>query len=617
LTQTNIPQADVPANSAPAVVPKGEKGYNAYLLKRCLRYFAPYKLKILLAILGMIAAAAADGTIAYLVKPAMDDVFIRRDETALIVIPLAFLAVLFIKAGGRLTQNYMMQSCGLLVLERLRDELYNKIIKMPVAFYERAQVGMLMSRVINDVGTIRDSLPAIIMIVRQVLIMAALLVVVYKQNWQLAIFSTIVLPLAFFPFFYFGRRLRKLGRKSQSVLAGASVVLQEIFSGIRIIKAFATEKKEGERFSKENRNILKIALKRALAGEFSSASMEMVIAVGTALVFYFGASKVLSGEMTQGEFFSFVTGLAMIYEPVRKLNTANNSIQGALAGAERVFEVLDSDAYIPESGGQLELKDSFEELRFENVTFGYSERSPALLNINLTLRKGERLALVGPSGAGKSTFVSLLPRFYDPGSGCVTLNGVDLRAYTLPSLRTSMSIVSQDNFLFNCSVYDNIAYGQKKPDAEDPQALREQVMSAARAAYAHDFIMEMPEGYATVIGERGVKLSGGQKQRITIARAIAKNAPLLILDEATSALDSESEKIVQRALENLMQGRTSIIIAHRLSTVLSSDRILVMDKGEIAAEGTHAQLIAASPLYARLYRMQFGAQEGASQNLQG
>jgi subfamily B ATP-binding cassette protein MsbA len=311
--------------------------------------------------------------------------------------------------------------------------------------------------------------------------------------------------------------------------------------------------------------------------------------------------------MTPGEFFSFVAGLAMLYEPIRKLNNANNSVQTALAGAERVFELLDSPGYIPESGGSFELAEEFEELRFKNVSFAYHGDAQALRNINLTLRRGERLALVGPSGAGKSTFVSLLPRFYDPVSGRITLNGRDLRDYTLPSLRQSMSIVSQDNFLFACSVYDNIAYGRTGPCPEDLGKTEERVMAAAKAAYAHDFIMQMPEGYATPIGERGVKLSGGQKQRITIARAIAKDAPILILDEATSSLDSEAEKIVQLALENLMRGRTSIIIAHRLSTVLASDRILVMNKGEIAAEGPHSLLLETSPLYAKLYKMQFGA----------
>ncbi|MDR2826262.1 MAG: hypothetical protein LBV76_05650, partial [Deltaproteobacteria bacterium] len=265
------PAAPTSAPPALKIVPAGQKGYNLYLLKRSVAYFSPYKLKILLAIVAMITAAAADGATAYLVKPAMDEVFIKRDETAIIIIPLAFLFVMLLKAGGRLTQNYMMQSCGLGVLERLRDELYNKIINMPVAFYEKAEIGMLMSRVMNDVGQIRSSLPALIMIVRQLLVMAALLTVVYSQNWQLAIFSTIVLPLAFFPFFYFGRKLRKLGRKNQSILASASVVLQEIFSGIRIIKAFAAERREGQRFNVENRNILKISLKRTLASEFSSA----------------------------------------------------------------------------------------------------------------------------------------------------------------------------------------------------------------------------------------------------------------------------------------------------------------------------------------------------------
>ncbi|MDR2892807.1 MAG: ABC transporter ATP-binding protein/permease [Deltaproteobacteria bacterium] len=579
----------------------GSRQYSWYLLKRCLKYFAPYKLRILIAMLGMAAAAASEAATAYLVKPVMDDIFLSQDpgnRTMLYLVPLAFVVVTLCKGGGRLVQNYMMQSCGLKVLERLRDELYNKIIKLPLRFYETTQIGMLMSRIINDVGTVRTSLPSAIMIVRQFLTMGALVGVAYYQNWKLAIVGTLVLPLAMFPFVHFGRRLRKLGRKGQAILSEATVILQEILSGIRVVKAFSMEASEGQHFDKANKGILKVALRRTLTTESSSAVMEMIGALGIGTVLFYGGMQVLDGEATAGTFFSFVTALALLYEPMKKLTIAYNDIQSALAGAERVFAMLDSTEIVEESGGDKVMEHSFTSLEFDNVSFSYDGQRDALSNLNLTVRSGERLALVGPSGGGKTTFVNLLPRFYDPTSGVIRMDGQDLREFTLPSLRAGISIVSQDNFLFNCSIRDNIAYGQA-------EFTDEQVVAAAKSAYAHDFIMDMPEGYNTIIGERGVKLSGGQKQRLTIARAIAKDAPLLILDEATSALDSESEKIVQKALENLMQGRTSIVIAHRLSTVLNSDRILVIEAGKVAAAGTHRELLETSPLYAKLYQMQF------------
>lgn len=589
----------------PDAVPEcGGKHYNRYLLKRCLTYFWPYKWKIALATLAMLLAGLCDAGTAYLVKPAMDEIFLNKDKAFLVLIPIAYLIITLVKNGGKLTQNYMMQSVGLKVLEVLRDQLFTKIIRLPLRYYEGAQVGHLMSRVINDVALIRGSMPAIIILVRQIVTMVSLMFVVYYQDWKLALLATVVLPVAFLPFVYFGKRLRRLSRKGQAIYADASVVLNEILSGIRVVKAFSNEDEESDRFDRENRRLLRVALKQSMSGEFSSAAMELVGAFAIGLVLYYGGSQVIEGQSTPGTFFSFVAALALLYEPVKKITNANNNIQAALSGAERVFEILDSDKDVEETGGDVELptRPGELELRLENVDFNYNPEAAALKNVNLTIRQGERLAIVGPSGAGKTTFVNLIPRFYDPSSGRITLNGVDLREYSLPSLRKNISIVSQDNFLFNQTVRENIAYGQ-------PGFTDEQVIRAARAAYAHDFIMDMPEGYGTVVGERGVRLSGGQKQRLTIARAIAKDAPILILDEATSALDSESEKIVQKALENLMQGRTSIVIAHRLSTVLASDRIVVMQNGVIEAVGRHRELLETSPLYSKLYAMQFGESE--------
>ncbi len=572
------------------------------IFKRSLGYFRPYLFYVFLACIAMVVTALCNAGTAWLVKPALDDIFIEKDATMLILIPVAFMAVSLGKVGARMAQNYLMQYCGYKVLEDLRDELFAKIIKLPLRFYERTQVGMLMSRILGDVTSVRTSMPALVMIIRQIIIVIGLLCVAISQNPKLSFVALVVMPIAFYPFYYFGRRLRKLGRDGQAKSADVSIVLQEILSGIRVVKAFCTETHESKRFDKENRRLLRISLKQGIASEFSSCIMEMIGALGISMVLWYGGMQVIEGTATPGTFFSFVTALIMLYEPIKKMSSSSNDIQRALAGAERVFSIIDSDEVLIEKSGNVVFAGPFRELQFENVDFAYNETSGNVLSdVSVTIRAGERVAIVGPSGGGKTTFVNMIPRFYDPDSGTIRINGTSLAEYTLDSLRHNISMVSQDSFLFNLSVRDNIAYGMSGVTEDD-------IVAAAKAAFVHDFVEKMPGGYNTVVGERGVMLSGGQKQRITIARALVKNAPLLILDEATSALDSESERVVQQALENLMVGRTSIVIAHRLSTVLNSDRILVMDKGRLVAAGPHAELLQTSPLYARLYAMQFNLQ---------
>lgn len=569
------------------------------LFKRCLSYFWPYKFRIFISLISMAIVAACSAAAAFLVKPALDDIFINKDKQALIFIPIALVVVFIIKGIFRFLQNYEMNYCGLKVLETLRNELHSKIVRLPIYFFDENQTGMLMSRILSDVTLIRASLPSLVMLIRQVLTMLGLLFVVFYRDPYLATFAVLVLPIAVYPFIYFGKKLRKLGRKNQSKISDVSSFLQEIFSGIKVVKAFSTEEKEDKNFQKENSRLVNIAIKEIKYNELSSPVMEFIGAVGAGLVVWYGGSQVVAGESTPGTFFSFMTALVMLYDPLKKLTSANLTIQKALAGAERVFQILDSPELAIERAGEKELKPPFKELVFKDVTFTYpGSEKPALQNINLTIKNGEKVAIVGPSGAGKSTLVNLIPRFYIQQKGTIFLNGLPLEEYSLTSLRLFMGIVSQDNFLFNTTIRENIRYGLT-------EASEEEVIAAAKAAYAHDFIMKLPQQYDTVIGERGVKLSGGQKQRITIARAILKNPPLLILDEATSALDTESERIVQKALDNLMAKRTSIVIAHRLSTVLSSDKIVVLNQGEIVAIGKHEELLNNCELYRKIYEMQF------------
>ena len=576
------------------------------LALRVFRYFLPYKWAMVVALLASAVVSGTTAGTAWLIKPALDDIFIRQDGTALLYVPLAFIVLTALKGAGRYLQNWCMHYSALHVLETMRQELFQKIITLPLHFYEESQVGALMSRVINDVGMIRQSLPAFIQIIRQVITMISLLYVVFQQNFELACWAIIVLPVAGFPLSLFSRALRRYGRKNAEVNASISSMLQELLSGIRVIKAFATEKQETGRFNKENARIININFRQSCVSELSSPVMELIGAIGIGLVIWYGGREVIQGDMTPGTFFAFMGALAMLYTPFKSLNGANMNVQNALAGAERVFAILDDPALKTERGGTLPLDEPFRELTFRDVSLHYGDEStPALRGVSLTVKAGERIAFVGPSGAGKTTLVNLIPRFYDPQRGEILLNGKPLKEYSLASLRRSVSMVSQDAFLFDMTIAENIAYGRDLSSELDMDRVR----SAAVAAYADGFIRELPEGYETPIGERGVRLSGGQKQRLTIARALLKDAPLLILDEATSALDSESEHMVQKALDNLMLNRTSLIIAHRLSTILEADRIVVMECGRIVDIGRHEELLGRCELYTRLYNMQFRAHE--------
>lgn len=579
------------------------ENHTVKLLRRSLSYFLPYKLLIIasFAALGIVALSTAGA--AYLVQPALDEIFINKDQTALVLVPFLLVGVFLAKGLGLFIQKYLMSYCGTKVLEQLRYELFAKIICLPLDFFGETRVGMLMSRIISDVNLISASLPELIRIIQHSLTMVGLIGLVLYRDAQLAFWACLIFPLAVYPVIYFGRKLRKIGRKYQSKLADISSHLQESFNGLRVVKAFASEEFEKNKFRLVSNNLARIGIRGKMYNQLSSPIMELIGAVGAGLVIWYGGSQVVAGHRTPGEFFSFMTALIMLYDPFKSISQANNTIQQAMAGAERVFEILDSAELVEETGGTIEYSPPFTTLSFERVSFFYpGSPEPALKGIDLTINAGERIALVGQSGAGKTTFAHLVPRFHDCTEGTIRLNGRPLSDYTLASLRTNIGIVSQDPFLFNLSVRDNIAYGQPGTD----QILVEQ---AAKAAYAHDFIMELPQGYDTVVGEKGVKLSGGQKQRLTIARAIMKNPTLLILDEATSALDTESERIVQQALDNLMKGRTSIVIAHRLSTVLSADRIIVMRSGEIVSQGTNEQLLQTCPLYTKLYTLQFEGQK--------
>lgn len=572
----------------------------SYYVQRCLGYFLTYKWRLLISIISMILVAGSSGFMALLVKPILDDIFINKDLQALTLIPLLIIVLFAIRGVFLFLQLYQMQYCALRVLEQLRNELYSKIICYPLNYFEGNYVGMLMSRIINDVEEIRRSIPQIIMLGRHTLTMVVLFGVAFYRDLFLATWALVILPLVIFPLFYLGKKLRKFGRKRQEHISGISSLLQEVFNSVQLVKASVTESDEIHRFHRQNSKLFKVNLKRELYNSLSTPSMELAVGLGIAVIIWYGGSQVIGGHSTPGTFFSFLTAMTMLFTPFRKLSRSNLVIQQALVGAERVFGILDSRETDEESGGTVPFTSAFKGLSFQKVCFRYhSAGEPALKDINLEVQPGEKLAIVGPSGSGKSTLVNLIPRFYTPQQGKIVLNNKDMSEYTLHSLRTRFGFISHQAILFNASIRDNVVYGAAWET--DHKALEE----ACKKAYAHEFITQLPNGYDTVVGEQGKTLSGGQKQRLAIARVILKSPDLLILDEATSSLDTFSESHIQEALTNLMRGKTCIIIAHRLSTILSADRIVVMDKGRIVDIGSHSWLLKSCELYKMLYEKEF------------
>lgn len=533
-----------------------------------------------------------------------DPTVVEAAKGALLIVVFEFVGLFLIKGVVRFTQTYLMNITMLQVGEAIRNDSYKKVVFLPLGFFDKSRLGVIMSRVAGDpsgVGTIGQSM---VMLFREVLTIMGLIGYVIWLDWYLAIWALVVLPLAIWPFSYFGKKLRKIGREARGQAAVLNSQMHESLSGIRVVKAFGNEGLESERFREENNLQVRISLRGVLFNETSSRVMELVGAFGGGLVLWYGGMRIISGYLTPGELMSFFTALVMLYDPMKKINSSWIALQNALASAERVFDLLDSPKIQQEKGGKEIMAPDFKSLEIKDLQFTYPDcPAPTINGLNLSVKAGERVAIVGPSGAGKTTLVNLLPRFHDYEHGAVCINGTELCDFDLHSLRLSMGMVSQDTFLFNLTVAENIGYVEGEHSQED-------IERAAKAAYAHEFILTLPQGYDTVCGERGVKMSGGQKQRITIARALLKNPPLLILDEATSALDTESERIVQKALENLMKDRTSIVIAHRLSTILSADNIVVMEAGKVVVQGKHFELLETSELYKKLYEMQFEDNDG-------
>jgi len=567
---------------------------------RILTYLRDYRLRLVGAFVCSAGVAGLSAVYAWLVQPVLDEIFINRNRELLLLLPLAVLLVALLKGVFAYGQAYLMSYIGHWLVADVRHQLFMHIIRLPIRFHDANSSGRLVARVISDVNEMANAIPSVLKdIFQQGLTFVALLGVAFYQNWKLASVVIVVLPFSGLVLMRVGKRIRKLSRRGQESIGRMASVLKEAFSGIKIVKAYGQEKKEVQRFSVTNAALRSAKVKSAQTSAMASPLLEIIGVCGVLVIIWFGGGLVIDGDMKPGEFFSFLTAMFMAYAPVRKMSGANDSVQRALAGAQRVFSVLDLDSELAKDEGKEHLKPITQTLEFSHVTFIYDEANePALKDFNLTIHAGEVVAFVGASGSGKTTLVSLVPRFYRPAEGTVKIDGVDIRTVDRASLRRQIGIVSQETVLFDDTIRNNITYGR-------PEASEEAIIEASRAAFAWEFIERLPKGLETLIGENGLKLSGGQRQRLAIARAILRDPPILILDEATSALDSESEKLVQQALANLMKGRTTLVIAHRLSTVQHADRIIVMAKGRIEEIGNHGELLQRGGLYTKLYQTQF------------
>jgi subfamily B ATP-binding cassette protein MsbA len=571
--------------------------------KHLLALIKENKFRLFLAMACMLVIAVASSATAFLVKPVLDDIFFNKDTTMLKIIPVVVVLIYLLRGLGMYGQDYLMNYVGENVIKDLRNDLYSRIQDLPIAFFHKEQTGVLMSRITNDVNIIKAMVStAVTGSLKDSFTIVGLTFVIFYRDWKMALFAFVVLPVAFFPVVEFGRRVRRISTGCQEAMADLNSFLHETLAGNKIVKAFGMESYEKKRFFNKTLDLFKLEMKAVIARSLSSPIMEFLGGLGIAFIIWYGGYKVITGSSTAGTFFSFMAAVLMLYDPVKKLSGLNNAVQQGLAAADRVFDIMEMESDIKERKDPITIKRGPHRVTFENVYFKYDDVM-VLKDINLDVKTGDVLALVGMSGGGKTSLVNLIPRFYDVTQGAIRIDGIDIRDVSISSLRDQMGIVTQEPILFNDSIRNNIAYGKRN-------ATDKEIIKAAEAAYAYDFIQNFPNKFDTNIGELGGRLSGGEKQRICIARALLKDAPILILDEATSSLDAEAEMLVQKALENLMKGRTTFVIAHRLSTIDYADRIVVIVNGRVEEEGKQEELISMQGEFFKLYQMQYSNDKG-------
>lgn len=573
------------------------------LYLRILSYIKPYMHRLIFAMFCTIMAAAGNLYIPWIIKDMIDEVLADKNGTMLNWIAASIIAIFVVRGLFWYGQNYLMSYVGQSVIIDIRAAVFKKLQRLSVSFYDKNKTGTIMSYVTNDVNALQSAMVenTIEMITEGFILIGSVVAMIYL-DWRLTLFTVCTFPVVLWFMEFFGKKIRKTGGRIQECTADITSVLQESVASARVIKSFVREDYEVDRFDVENRANFRANMKNAQLMATLTPVVELVAAIGVTMIIWYGGNNVINGTITAGSLVAFLTYAVNISNPIKRLTRVIGNIQKALAAAQRVFMIIDMPEEIAESRDAKQLPEVSGKVEFQNVSFTYDDKGNVITDLSFSVKPGEVIAIVGPSGAGKSTIANLLPRFYDVNKGDIKIDGHSVREVTLDSLREQVGIVPQETMLFNGSVYNNILYGRL-------DATKEEIEAAAKAANAHDFIMQLTDGYETKLGDRGVNLSGGQRQRIAIARAILKNPRILILDEATSALDTESERVVQEALDRLMVGRTSFVIAHRLSTVKNADKILVLEKGNLVESGTHDELLALDGLYAHLYKIQYRNKE--------
>lgn len=562
-------------------------------------HIKPYRWHVGGGIVCMALAAMTTAMLAKMLQPLFDDVFVARDETMLLYLALLVLGVFILKGISSFGESISMIYVGQKIIGDIQTRLFDHFIAADLAYFHARSSGELVSRFTNDVNFMRNAVTtALTGMGKDTLSILFLIGLMFYQDWILASLAFFVFPIAILPIVKIGKKMRKVSLYTQEEMGAFTILLHQVFQGMRVVKSYAMESYEQNRAHRLIHNLSRLNIKGGRVRAASHPIMETLGGIAIVIVILYGGTQVIAGNRTPGTFISFITALLLAYEPMKRLANLNANLQEGLAAAFRIFTAIDLKPTIVNSPQALTLEVKKGQIALKAVCFAYPNGKKALKNISLDIPAGQRIALVGPSGSGKSTLLNLIPRFYDVTSGAIMIDGIDIRKATLSSLRSQIALVSQEVILFDDTVKANIAYGRWG-------ASEEEIVNAAKAAAAHNFIMHLPQGYDTLVGEQGIRLSGGQRQRLSIARAMLKNAPLLLLDEATSALDTESERQVQAALNRLMEGRTTVVVAHRLSTVVDADMIYVIEEGEVSEKGTHFQLLENNQTYARLVDLQF------------